>query len=260
MKIIPNIFKFLKYAMKDSRLTGSEYRILSCISFLSGYENIFPSLEYISEQTGIKRLQDISFRLNKLKKLNYISIQRRQRQTNIYKLNFDILKNSVEKEKSILEKLHKPEIRKKDKAGDPEKYSMSIDPVHTLEKDLREVTSWKFNGNEKQLDTLINSNKENIETYKKYLMLLYLIGKIAEKKGIKNKQAYLFKSFQNQSYSEYHKEVFETKINYEHAKQTNRFNSGRETKQQRITNNIRAMQEFTNKICNRANLRGKGNH
>jgi hypothetical protein len=68
------------------------------------FRKIFPSLETISKDSGIKSITDISKKLHTLEKYGYISIIRRKHLSNIYKINSIEMKNPVDPEPQKAEK------------------------------------------------------------------------------------------------------------------------------------------------------------
>lgn len=221
-----NIFGFLQKAMKN--LNHLDFKILTCITFLSGYEKIFCDLTYISEQTGIKDKSKISSRLNALSRFGYISITRRQRQSNIYTINFSFVpdqKLEMEKRKNNIDKM----ISIKES-----------NPIETLNKETSEIVIKELNNDQEFYNSVMKSNNERIEVYQKCLMLLFVINKV-HSFNPDNFKAYLKKSFQNQSYTEYHKEVFESKeVLQTKIKNNVKHNFITESKQDRIIRNLQS--------------------
>lgn len=159
---------------------------------LNGYEKISVSLGKIAEVLNFKSKTMISNSLNNLKELNYITIEKQYyHKWNIYKLNLD----------------------NKQPAGK----LAQIDPLKCINSDVSEIVLSELGSDKNFLNQLMKTNKEKIEDYQKYFMLLYLIKKIQSMNEVNNYKAYLLKSFSNQSYSEYHKEVFQNKQKIKNA-------------------------------------------
>lgn len=174
------VLNFLIRANKDIRLKHSEVRILVCLISYNTFKKIFPSRETISRDTGIKSLTDISKQINRLKEFGYIEILRRKQQSNLYKLIF--IKLEIE--------------------------------MNHLDDPVKEITISKFKEfslNEAFFNTIMKINTGASEIYQKCFMILYCIGLLEKRKDeINNFQAYLLTTYKNLSYSEYHKNVFES--------------------------------------------------
>lgn len=79
-----SIFNVINKICKDKRVKHSEFRVFMVLVSYNTFRNIFPSLETISKDSGIKSKPDISKMLHKLKKLEYIDIKPRKNQSNKY--------------------------------------------------------------------------------------------------------------------------------------------------------------------------------
>lgn len=76
----------LNEVTRDKRLKHYEVRIFNVLVSYNGYGKIFPSLETISKDTGIKSKSDISKALKHLHELEYIKKRRRKYNSNIYEI------------------------------------------------------------------------------------------------------------------------------------------------------------------------------
>lgn len=81
-----SILLILNSVTRDTRLKHYEVRIFNALVSYNGYGKIFPSLETISKDTGIKSKSDISKALTNLEKLGYINKTRRKYNSNIYEI------------------------------------------------------------------------------------------------------------------------------------------------------------------------------
>jgi hypothetical protein len=81
-----NIFEIINKISRDTRIKHSEFRIFMILISYNTFRKIFPSLETISKDTGIKSIPDISKKLQNLSKYGYIKIIRRKHQSNIYEI------------------------------------------------------------------------------------------------------------------------------------------------------------------------------
>lgn len=200
---IKNIFEFLREAMKDKRLKFNDYKVLTALTFLNGFEDIFPSLKAIAQDSGIntdKTGSNISKHLKNLESFGYITKQRRKHKTNIYKLNFIIemkeeIFTSQTGEEMSLTKLNK----------------LSDEKVNALLQEETEKYLMDVGINKNMLIELMKLNKY-ISNCKKMFLLMYCIGEVEKrKKNIKAAEGYLRTVFENKSYTQYHKEVFNLK-------------------------------------------------
>lgn len=82
-----DIFKNINKVCKDSNISHSEFRVFMVLVSYNSNKKIFPSLDTIAKDSGIKSKTDISKKLNNLKERGYIEIKRRKHQSNIYRIN-----------------------------------------------------------------------------------------------------------------------------------------------------------------------------
>lgn len=82
-----NIFQNINKVCKDVNISHSEFRVFMVLVSYNSNKKIFPSLDTIAKDSGIKSKTDISRKLNKLKERGYIEIKRRKHQSNIYRIN-----------------------------------------------------------------------------------------------------------------------------------------------------------------------------
>lgn len=191
-----NIFHIINKATKDHNLKHSDLRIFLCLISYNSFNKIFPSLDTISSDTGIKSRPDISKGLKRLKEYNYIEIKRRKHQTNIYKLNIE--------QTEIKEKIVKPKsietIKKK---------SILYSVVYLYSKiQNRSIESSDFAFISRLLQL---KQKDNISYVQKCLMLCSVIKTMKDKTGEAKYKGVLYNSYRELSYTKFHKEVFETK-------------------------------------------------
>lgn len=81
-----NIFKNINQVLKDREISHSEFRVFMVLVSYNSCKKIYPSLETISKDCGIKSISFVSKLLNQLKERGYITIHRRKHQSNIYKI------------------------------------------------------------------------------------------------------------------------------------------------------------------------------
>ena len=82
-----NIFQNINKVCKDVNISHSEFRVFMVLVSYNSNKKIFPSLDTIAKDSGIKSKTDISKKLNNLKERGYIEIKRRKHQSNIYRIN-----------------------------------------------------------------------------------------------------------------------------------------------------------------------------
>lgn len=81
------IFEIINRIVKDRNIKHAEYRVFMDLVSYNSFRKIFPSLQTISEDTGIKSIPDISNMLQKLERFGYIKIIRRKHLSNIYEIS-----------------------------------------------------------------------------------------------------------------------------------------------------------------------------
>lgn len=208
MAKIKNSFELLRIALKDKRLKHQDLKVLLALFLFSGFEKIFPSLNTIGTDAGIKSKSNVSRALNRLEKFSYIEIIRQGPKSNIYKLNYN-------PEMQTEEKKIKNYITTKDgkKIIESELKKISEEKIYALLKDESEKYLSEI-GIAKNFFTQLMKTNKYVSNYKKLLLLMFCIGEVEKrKKEIKNVKAYLTTTFKNLSYIDYHKSVFETRSN-----------------------------------------------
>lgn len=201
-----NIFHIINKATKDHNLKHSDLRIFLCLISYNTFNKIFPSLETISIDTGIKSRPDISKGLKRLKELNYIEIKRRKHQTNIYKLNVEKIEV---KKKEISEPLKSTEISYMNKAM-LEVVAGEVAKAKGYSKP--ESSDFKFVNNLLKEKADDNYKEDHFNYIRKCLMILYLINKHLNKfSNTEYKYPYFKTVYSAYSYNLIHKDIFDSK-------------------------------------------------
>ena len=82
-----NIFKNINKVCKDKKVSHAGFRVFMVLVSYNSCKKIYPALETISKDAGIKSISFVSRQLNLLKERGYIEIYRRKHQSNIYRIN-----------------------------------------------------------------------------------------------------------------------------------------------------------------------------
>lgn len=190
-----NIFHLINKATKDHNLKNSEVRILLCLISYNSFKKIFPSLETISLDTGIKSKPDISKGLQRLKELDYIEIKRRKHQTNIYILNTD----NIEIKKKVTVKNIESTIMKN--------IFYSVIYIYSKINNCKE--------NECDIDFLkrvIDKNKKSgINYIQKCMILCYVINDLRTKINDPKYKGILYNTYRSFDYQKNIKDTIESK-------------------------------------------------
>jgi hypothetical protein len=80
-------YELLTKVLEDRSLSKLDKLVPLALITFNGKDRIFPSLKAICSRIAGNREGSISKSLNKLKKLNYITIKRRYHSSSIYKIN-----------------------------------------------------------------------------------------------------------------------------------------------------------------------------
>lgn len=190
-----NIFHIINKATKDHNLKHSDLRIFLCLISYNSFNKIFPSLETISIDTGIKSRPDISKGLKRLKELEYIEIKRRKHQTNIYNLNVDKIEV---KKKEISKNI---EVKKSVSAETLKNKSILYSVVYLYSKIQKRSIDSSDYAFIKHL--LKEKQKDNISYVQKCLMLCNVLKSKIDKTGEQKYKGILFNSYRDLSYTEF---------------------------------------------------------
>lgn len=188
-----NIFHIINKATKDLNLKHSDVRIFLCLISYNTFKKIFPSLDTISSDTGIKSIPDVSKGLKRLKECGYIDIKRRKHQTNIYKLNIEQIeiKKKVNKPKSIESMKNK---------------SILYSVVYLYSKiQNRSIESSDFAFINRLLQL---KQRDNVSYTQKCLMLCYVLKSKIEKTGEPKYKGILWNSYCNLSYTDFKNNLY----------------------------------------------------
>lgn len=220
------LFNNLKLVFQDPRLTYLERSIYFSLTTFAGLRIIFPTLQEIGKRINCKDIHGLSIGLNKLKKLNLIGIKKRKQQSNIYYLP-DLSRTDLE-----------PETAEDNSKEKPDQTKRNLKRINESIKRFTVSEFAKLNNREQSpedesfIESVLKIDKGKIEVYQKCLLLIYLI-QVMKNQNVKNVQSYLRKSYQTRTYSDFHKEVFESK--------TKKCDND---KPERISKRIRALQTF----------------
>lgn len=190
-----NIFHIINKATKDHNLKHSDLRIFMCLISYNSFNKIFPSLETISRDTGIKSRPDISKGLKRLKELKYIDIKRRKHQTNIYKLNVDKIEVKI---KEIPKNI---EAKKTTRVETLKTNSILYSVVYLYSKiQNRTIESSDFAFVSRLLQL---KQKDNISYIQKCLMLCNVLKSKIDNTGELKYKGILYNAYRDLSYSEF---------------------------------------------------------
>lgn len=206
-----NIFHIINKATKDQNLKHSDLRIFLCLISYNSFNKIFPSLDTISADTGIKSRPDISKGLKRLKDNNYIEIKRRKHQTNIYKLK-DVatdlkIRKKREKEQVTIETIKKNSIL----------YSV-VYLYSKIQNRSIESSDFAFINRLLQL-----KQKDNVSYTGKCLMLCYILNSLKEKTGELKYKGILYNSYRDLNYSDF-KNILNSESQIIHSSEYEKFN------------------------------------
>ena len=81
-----NIFKNINKVCKDKKVSHAGFRVFMVLVSYNSCKKIYPALDTIAKDSGIKSISFVSRQLNRLKERGYIEIHRRKHQSNIYKI------------------------------------------------------------------------------------------------------------------------------------------------------------------------------
>lgn len=209
------IFEIINTVTKDKRLNHSEVRVFMDLISYNSFKKIFPSLETISKDTGIRSIPDVSKKLHNLEKYGYIQIIRRKHLSNIYKINFQEMKKIEQKKprksKSIEKKLSETVIIQDNENNITEAFIYQIALIIASHRDEPAPG--------KQIYIFINRilnnySDKNIKKYQIAFMLLHYILKAGREKYIGSLPYSYFNSFFPMLYySDFRRQMFENERN-----------------------------------------------
>lgn len=204
-----NIFHIINKATKDHNLKHSDLRIFMCLISYNSYGKIFPSLETISKDTGIKSIPDISKGLRKLRELDYIESKQRKHQSNIYKIKYIECEMKTKKEKPKVDVDINSDVKYMDNAmievvaGQFAKATGRLKPESSDFAIVNKLLNLKLSDHYK---------KDCMNTVRKCLMLLYFINIHIDKLKGDNPYPYFQTVYSTANYNSIRKKIFETEV------------------------------------------------
>lgn len=209
-----NIFKNINKVCKDKKVSHAGFRVFMVLVSYNSCKKIYPSLETISKDCGIKSISFVSRLLNLLKERGYIEIHRRKHQSNIYKI-VDV-KEEVKQSHPKTEQ--EPAKTEPTKTEEPKKYSIDKELTKNFISQIAYVIAEYRNEPEPKpqvytfINNVINLNPEPMK-YKIAFMLLIYVLKYKDKFCGELPYSYFKSFFGIKIYSDFRKSIFDTKQN-----------------------------------------------
>ncbi|MBN1634001.1 MAG: hypothetical protein JW917_07550 [Ignavibacteria bacterium] len=210
------VFENIKRVLENKELSYFDKSVYFALISFNGKNKCFPSLNQIGERINSSSITYISNSINKLKKMEIITVKRRKNKSNIYLLNplFDELKPGTDK--PIPPGKPKEELSKTDMMKQAEE-ELSKEFIYKISLIIAEYRNETKPG--KQIFTFINKiiNAYSDNTVKKYqvafMLLCYILKAGANKFKSGLPFAYFNSFFPMLYYSDFRREMFNSQYN-----------------------------------------------